>query len=351
MAKLVQIGGLLQQVVGHGSEMPSAAATDLVYRLAKPTGGAVRRRTLLRAGVAPGVIRSLLRQGLLRKVFAGTYVVGGARLDQQTFTHCCLVHAGPESALSHRTGMEVRGVLKPRPGRVTVTTKRRIEPTFHRTLIRLDDDGFGLLRVHGESPEIDFQTESAGGFRTLPFARTMVDLAGSEPPDIVRRAWREAEYLALLDQDKLSAELRHRRAGSDAIRALLRARPPLTRPGDDIRSRREVAFLAVVRAAGLPMPETNAYLQIAGRDYWADAFWRWLGLVVEIDGGQHDLPGRRDEDRIHDVEFAAVGLFVIRFSTRRLVADPEWCADRLAKVYAHACERARAAGRTMPHAA
>ncbi len=338
----MQIGSPKEHLDRHGVGMPSPDVIDLVYALAKPTGGAVRRQTLLQANVTPEEIRSLLRQGHLVKMFRGTYVVGGAKLDHVTFTHCCLVHTGSGSAVSHRSGMELRKVLRTRSGRLDVTTKRRIKAGFHRSLVRLDDGRFGLLQVHTEAPEIVMQTELVEEFPTLPFERTMVDLAGDEPRDTLERAWREAEYLALLDEAKLELELQHRRSGSGAVREMLQTHPPLTNPGDDIRSRREVAFLAVVRAAGLPMPEKNVYLRVGDADYWADALWRWLGLVVEIDGPQHDLPGRRDEDRIHDVEFAAVGLAVIRFSTRRLLAEPEWCADRLAKIYAHAEERAAA---------
>lgn len=322
--------------------MPSPAVIDLVHRLARPTGGAIRRQRLLAAGVTDGQVRSLLRQGHLIKVFQGTYVVAGARLDQQTFRHCCLVHTGPESAISHRAGMELRRVLRERRGRVTVTTKRGNLAGRYRTLIRLNDDGFGLLEVHETSPEIPLETEFVGEFPTTLFERTLVDVAGSEPVETMARAWREAEYLTLLDVPKIEAEFVHRRSGTRAVRRLLKEHPPLTEPGDDIRSRREIALLAVVRMAGLPSPEKNAYLRIAGTDYWADGLWRVIGLVVEVDGGQHDLPGRRYEDRIHDVEFAAVGLFVIRFSTRKLLADPAWCADRLAKVYAHAARRAAA---------
>ena len=325
--------------------MPSRAIIDRVHNLARPTGGAVRRAMLVRAGVTPGEVRSLLGQGHLTKVFPGTYLVAGARLDQETCIQCCLVHAGPDSAVSHRSGMELRAVLRSRPGRLTVTTKRGGLQARYRTLIRLENGSFGLLEVHEESPEIEFETALVGGVRATLFERTMVDTAGSEPAKVVGWAWREAEYLALLDVPKLHAELGHRRSGSGAIRQLLADHPPLTSPGDDIRSRREIALLAVVRAAGLPMPEKNAYMRIAGTDYWADAFWRAIGLVVEVDGPQHDLPSRRDEDRVHDVEFAAVGLAVIRFSTRRLLSHRDWCADRLAKVYAQARLRALAASK------
>ncbi len=46
------------------------------------------------------------------------------------------------------------------------------------------------------------------------------------------------------------------------------------------RSKRERAFLRLMRQSGLPMPETNVKF---GR-YEADFLWRRERLVVEIDG-------------------------------------------------------------------
>lgn len=69
-----------------------------------------------------------------------------------------------------------------------------------------------------------------------------------------------------------------------------------------------------------------------------------LKLDIEIDGGQHDDPAGVRRDRFRDERLALLGWQVVRFSARRVLADPDGFADavmRLAQI------RARQLGKTL----
>ena len=117
----------------------------------------------------------------------------------------------------------------------------------------------------------------------------------------------------------------HARAG--ALRRLLEARPTLT------RSEAERRLLALVRLAGLPLPETNVRL---GR-HEVDVLWRENRLVVEVDGYAYHA-GREafERDRRRDADLQAAGHRVIRVTWRRIVNEPEALIATLAQALARA---------------
>ena len=76
----------------------------------------------------------------------------------------------------------------------------------------------------------------------------------------------------------------------------------------------ERRFLALIRDAGLPMPETGKYLN----GFKVDFFWPQLGLVVETDGLRyHRTPAQQARDRVRDQAHAAAGLTPLRFTGPR----------------------------------
>ena len=69
----------------------------------------------------------------------------------------------------------------------------------------------------------------------------------------------------------------------------------------------EAKLLPLLTEAGLPVPQTNAQVRVAGKRYEVDFLWREQKLVVETDGGRfHDNPvaGERDSERNHALSAA-----------------------------------------------
>jgi very-short-patch-repair endonuclease len=79
----------------------------------------------------------------------------------------------------------------------------------------------------------------------------------------------------------------------------------------------ERAFGANIRCYGLPIPEYNAPLDVVGRRYYADAFWRSGGLVAELHGlAFHTQPADRagDDERLNAFTSSGLRILVFRWN-------------------------------------
>ena len=111
----------------------------------------------------------------------------------------------------------------------------------------------------------------------------------------------------------VTAEQLRRRAvavrGAPALRAALALEPALT------RSEAERRLLALIRAAELPRPQTNARIG----PYEVDAVWSQARVVVEVDGyAFHGTRAAFERDRRRDADLAARRFAVLRFTWREL---------------------------------
>ena len=90
-----------------------------------------------------------------------------------------------------------------------------------------------------------------------------------------------------------------------------------------LRSELEHRFAEFVDEYGLPRPSFNVTML----GYECDAVWPEARFIVELDGGAHDLPNRRESDRERDRKLTVAGWRVIRVTWRQLHDD----ADALAR--------------------
>jgi very-short-patch-repair endonuclease len=91
----------------------------------------------------------------------------------------------------------------------------------------------------------------------------------------------------------------------------------------------EERFLALCRDHGLPQPQVNTDIE----GYEADFAWPPQRLIIETDG--HDAHGTREafeRDRLRDADLVAAGWRVVRFTYRRLLAQPEAVAAQLCRL-------------------
>jgi very-short-patch-repair endonuclease len=89
---------------------------------------------------------------------------------------------------------------------------------------------------------------------------------------------------------------------------------PLTDSGLERR------FLAIVRLAGMPMPETQAYVN----GYRVDFYWPDLGLIVEADGWRyHRTPGEQATDHRRDQAHTTAGMTTLRFAEKQIRYEPD----------------------------
>jgi very-short-patch-repair endonuclease len=153
---------------------------------------------------------------------------------------------------------------------------------------------------------------------------TLVDFASSAREWEVERAINGADRLGLIDPEALRAVVASLppRPGMARVRRLL-GLDALTDTG------LERKLLALARAAGLPTPETQAWVN----GYRVDFYWPALGLVVEADGWvYHRTAGEQATDHRRDQAHAAAGLTTLRFPERQIRNAPAEVRRRLVAV-------------------
>jgi very-short-patch-repair endonuclease len=160
-------------------------------------------------------------------------------------------------------------------------------------------------------------------------AAELIDLATCLSDDEVEDAVNEADRLDLLRTHRLRPALDNeaKRAGVGRLKAILDAQT-FSRAQNAL----ERHFLAIVRAAGLPVPDTQRRL---GR-YRVDFFWPDLGLVVETDSLRHHRTAAEQEvDLGRDQAHARAGLRSLRFTHSQVFHRPDHVRAVLTDAFRH----------------
>jgi very-short-patch-repair endonuclease/predicted transcriptional regulator of viral defense system len=291
-----------------------AAIADLAAR----QHGLVTRRQLFGAGLTPAMVKGRVAAGRLRPVHRGVYLIGPL-VTPYTREMAAALASGPRAFVSHRSAAPLWQLLPRRPdaARVEVSVEER------------DVGRRPGIRSHRVRPFEPDEVTAVDGIPVTSPERTLLDLASVIGARDLEQALARAERHELTSTDKLlSLVNRHRRRrGIRVLRALLEsdAQPSLT------RSEAEERFLALIRKAGLPRPQTNVY--VGGHE--VDFFWPDQRIIVEIDGfAFHSSQKKFENDRRRDAELAALGFQVIRVTWWQLVKEPEATLVRVAQALA-----------------
>lgn len=289
----------------------------LIATLAAGQHGVVAHRQLIALGVGREAIQHRAERGRLHRIHRGVYAVGHAGLTRRARWMAAVLAAGPGAALSHRSAAELHRMLDARGGVIHVTTSRQRRA------------GRGV-RVHRSSVASD-ECEVIDGIPVTSVARTLLDLAGTERPAALKRAFDEAEFLGLTSPVG-TTDLMERHPGRPGCAAL---RELLGRGGRDrTRTDMEIAYLAFCDEYGLRRPDDmNIVRVVRGRVTEADAVYREARLIVELDGGSHRTGRRFDDDRARDRRNLVEGWPTVRVTNRHLDHErDELAADLLALV-------------------
>jgi very-short-patch-repair endonuclease len=220
---------------------------------------------------------------------------------------------GPEALLSHVSAGVLWGILRARPGSITLSVLPGRQPRRRQG-----------IRVHRRSGGLE--TTRRNGIPVTTPTATLIDLAAHLKPRQLEAAVNEADKLDLVDPETLRASLDDavRRPGTAALRRMLdRATYSVT------DSELERRFLRLVREVGLPRPETQKELN----GFRVDCYWREMGLVVETDGLRyHRTPAQQANDRHRDQVLTAAGLTVLRFTHGQVVYESEAVRETLGAV-------------------
>lgn len=267
--------------------------------------GVVAARQLLTLGFTRSAIDRLVAAGRLHRLHNGVFAVGHRSLAPAALRHAAVLSAGPGAVASHTTAA---AILDLRPDGAGIT---------HVTVVASRSGARSTpgVRVHRPRVLDDVDVTAHAGIPVTTLARTLVDLGDLVPAGHVRRAFVRAEQLQIIDMTAISAALERagRRRGPAVLRAVLRAYDPRWQA---TRSGLELRMLDVLRDAGVPQPDVNAW--IAGR-WEADLLWRDARLIVEVDGaGVHETASARGRDAVRDRALRRLGYRVLHIAERDL---------------------------------
>jgi len=280
-----------------------------IARIAGRQDNVISREQLLSAGLGRGAIAHRVQARSMQRLHRTVYLLGAAPPTLMARARAAAMACGSDAVVSHRSAAELFGLLPEHGGEVHVTVAgRNVAP---RTGVRRH-------RVAAFRPG---EVTKMCGIPLTRVARTICDLAATEPAREVQAAFQEALYRKLLTERPLAAIVARepRRKGAPVIRALIED-PRMT------RSEQERALLRLLDAAQLPRPMTN--VRVHG--YLIDAYWPAERLAVEFDG--RDAHGHLlafDANRKRDQVLLANGIRVMRVTGRHLGGEPVAVAVRI----------------------
>ncbi len=285
--------------------------------LARRQYGIVDDADLRELGFGRGAVQHQLKLGRLHRLYPGVYAVGHTHLTLRGRWLAAVRACGEGALLSHRTGA------------VSWNVMRAIGGAIHVTVVRSQRPKRGIVLHQVRSLDDRDRAISDDGIPVTSLARTLLDVAETEPSRTLRRAWDEADRLMLLDVAAIQelCERSHGRHGLKPIAQLLGE----MRPAPNTKRELEAMFFDFCRGRRLPLPACNVLVE----GYEVDAFWPARRLVVELDSWEFHR-GRRafERDRERDAVLQAAGYRVIRITWRRLTQHPAEVATLIRRLTA-----------------
>jgi very-short-patch-repair endonuclease len=276
-----------------------------VAELAARQHGVVAAWQLYELGLTRWMVARWCRSGRLVRLYPGVYAFGHAALTLSGRRMAWALAAGPDADLSHRTAGATHGVFVDHGMKIHVTTPRQ------------GGRGLAGFVVHERRLHPDDRTE-IDGIPMTTLERTLIDIAATEHPDRLAKAFERAEELNMLDLVKIRAACDRNRGqrGVGRVRALVE----IYEPKDPrlIRSRFEKGMLRLLEEQRFPRPLVNLGLH----GWEADLYWPEHNRVVELDGWQgHRTKAAFERDHQRDLDLEARGYGVGRVSWRQFRTD------------------------------
>jgi very-short-patch-repair endonuclease len=284
--------------------------------LAEKQYGVVARWQLMDAGVSEGAIERRVAAGRLHQVHSGIYAVGYRRLPREGWWMAAALSVGPAAVLSHQTAATLWRLRSYSNETLHVTAPHKSTSTKH-------------FRRHVSHLPPDERTV-VEGIPVTSVPRTILDLAATEPLDVVKALLREMEFRELRDRLSLwdLVERYPGRRGARKVRWVLEG--VKDEPAGERKSPLEERFVPFLRRHHLPLPLFNDWVQAGPNRFQVDCHWPDLRRIVELDGWQsHSTRTAFRQDRARDRRLEVAGYSVIHLTWNQLDDEPEAIAADL----------------------
>jgi hypothetical protein len=273
--------------------------------------------------MSDSAIRHALETGRLHPVFRGVYALGLRPIGERGPLFAAALACGEGAVISHRSAAALMGLLDTRPASIDVIAVggrgRAIE---------------GIRRHNVRRP----QPWELGTFDGIPCtspARTLVDLAGVVGRRTLRSAFERAAARKLLDLDAIELCVgAGGRTGSPALQGFLEEwRGAVSVLAEKrLKSPLEAKILPLLAKRGLPMPRSNASVELAEGRIEVDFLWPQHRFVLEADSRAfHATDVAAERDRWRDRELVRAGFSTMRVTHREAEAEGAAVADAIAR--------------------
>lgn len=281
--------------------------------------GAFSHSQALEAGFTFDAMERRERSGAWIRVAHDVLRVAGAPPTWRQRLMAATLEARGGAVASHRSAGALFGVPGFGPGPLEVL---QLRGGHHRKTV---------ARVH-ETPWLpDAHVTAVDGIPCTTIARFMFDIAGTEHPKRVERAFDSALHrlgLTIPATTHVVATMARRgRPGSRLMRRLLEARGPGYVPPE---SELESLFIEVCEAYGIPVPDKQLPVGGQRRIGRVDFIDRRAKLVIEVQSETYHgswMAQREDMERRADL--AAAGYRVLEITYHQLVHEPDATMRRL----------------------
>ena len=282
------------------------------------------------SGVAPAEMKVLARRGAIERVVLGVYRVAGSPETWRQKLMIAVLAAGEGAAVSGRAAAALWGIRGYPEGIVEITQTRR---PSRRHPYGVEHSSRYLPAEH---------IRAVDGIPVTSVERTVVDMCariGTKRAEWLVKTVCSMKLTAIGKLAEMVVEMaKPGRKGIRLLRATLAAVDDGT-PMD--ASELERLVLAVLKAAGLPLPdrevEVGGTTAPVGR---IDFLFRKARLVIEADSkAWHGGWIATESDQRRDKKLIAAGYYIVRTNWRELVEEPELFTGAVAALL----ERAAAA--------
>jgi hypothetical protein len=287
-----------------------------VSELAEGQWGVVARHQLAALGVSRHTADHWLRAGRLHRLHQGVYALGHTALRPEGHRLAAVLACGPGAVLSHRSAAAHWGLLSTDQTRIDVTAPR-------------GRHGAPKIRLHRSRSLDAHGTTHHEGIPITTVSRTLLDLASTARPSELERALAQAERLQFYDHGAIERTI----AANNGHRGTQVLAQATTRKPKWTRNEWEAEFLALIREAGLPEPETNEAFHVEDHGHCEpDYHWPQHRVIVELDGFEtHGTRAAFHADRAKDAALTALGYRILRFTRDD---DPALATERLTALFA-----------------
>jgi hypothetical protein len=283
----------------------------------------VRSAQVLALGGGRTTVRDWTRAGVLFAELPQVYAFGHPGRSEESDLFSAILYAGPGAGLRAVREAVWRGFLRwQTPEAIQVAT-----PRCCRSLAA--DDPANRLGIAIEVKQRQtFRRSMWKGIPTVPIPQIALDVAATGDVLLCRIVLASMDYRRLLSERVVLGLCGRGVPGSAVLREALENPQPRFAL---VRSWFEIRFIVVCEETGIPLPDTNQYIE----DIEVDAVWWDEMLVVMCDGeGNHGTRRQRAWDAAIDERLEALGFEVIRIRYRQL--DDPWAIHRevMAKLHA-----------------